>query len=122
MLEKHQRNICAGCNKPPCFVMCHCFYNTFIGTLRLSRVARAYTMSNHRFSQSNVLCFLVIAGLLLLQTPIVAQDDTSAALQGIQPIMHFSHLTSDDGLAQNSIETILQDKQGFIWIGTSSGL
>src|SRR5687767_2746241 len=36
--------------------------------------------------------------------------------------LHFTHLTSEDGLAQNSVEAILQDRQGFMWIGTSAGL
>src|SRR5262249_40217723 len=30
--------------------------------------------------------------------------------------------TSDDGLVQNSIEAILQDRHGFMWFGTSAGL
>ena len=41
---------------------------------------------------------------------------------GLTPTLHFTHLTADDGLVQNSIEAILQDRQGFIWIGTLAGL
>jgi signal transduction histidine kinase/ligand-binding sensor domain-containing protein/DNA-binding NarL/FixJ family response regulator len=37
-------------------------------------------------------------------------------------VAHFAHLTSDNGLAQNTIETILQDSRGFMWIGTADGL
>ncbi|MCP4344162.1 MAG: hypothetical protein GY795_01375 [Desulfobacterales bacterium] len=29
---------------------------------------------------------------------------------------------ADDGLAQNNAEAILQDRQGFMWIGTKGGL
>jgi signal transduction histidine kinase/streptogramin lyase/DNA-binding NarL/FixJ family response regulator len=36
--------------------------------------------------------------------------------------LHFTHLTSDEGLAQNSVEEILQDSRGFMWIGTVGGL
>ena len=79
-------------------------------------------MSNTRIFRSLISCSLLLVGLMLIQTPAVAQDDKPVTVQGIQPLMHFLHLTSDDGLAQNSVETILQDKQGFIWIGTSSGL
>ncbi len=39
-----------------------------------------------------------------------------------EPDLRFAHLTADDGLAQNSIEAILQDSRGFIWIGTQDGL
>ena len=34
----------------------------------------------------------------------------------------FKHLTIDDGLSQNSINCIYQDKNGFMWIGTQDGL
>jgi len=36
--------------------------------------------------------------------------------------MRFIHLTADDGLAQNSVQAILQDRHGFLWIGTQNGL
>ena len=36
--------------------------------------------------------------------------------------MHFSHLGADDGLAQGSINAILQDSQGFIWFANQAGL
>lgn len=34
----------------------------------------------------------------------------------------FRHLTTKDGLATNTVWTILQDRTGFIWIGTNDGL
>ena len=34
----------------------------------------------------------------------------------------FSHLTTEDGLSTNAITNIIQDKYGFIWIGTYYGL
>ncbi len=36
--------------------------------------------------------------------------------------MRFEHITTDDGLPNNTIRTILQDRQGFMWIGTWNGL
>ena len=36
--------------------------------------------------------------------------------------LHFEHLTTDNGLSKSSITTILQDSQGFIWVGTFNGL
>ncbi|HNC43671.1 MAG TPA: two-component regulator propeller domain-containing protein, partial [Acidobacteriota bacterium] len=34
----------------------------------------------------------------------------------------FDHLTQEDGLSNNAIRTIFQDRKGFIWIGTEDGL
>lgn len=39
-----------------------------------------------------------------------------------QPPSDFSNFTIKDGLANNYVRCIFQDKQGFLWIGTSSGL
>jgi ligand-binding sensor domain-containing protein/serine phosphatase RsbU (regulator of sigma subunit) len=36
--------------------------------------------------------------------------------------LRFKHITSEEGLSTNLIKTIIQDKQGFIWIGTQDGL
>ncbi|MBN2347256.1 MAG: PAS domain S-box protein [Bacteroidales bacterium] len=35
---------------------------------------------------------------------------------------YYEHLSVEDGLSQNSVNTILQDKAGFIWLGTNNGL
>jgi ligand-binding sensor domain-containing protein/signal transduction histidine kinase len=39
-----------------------------------------------------------------------------------QQQVKFTHYTSEDGLSTNTINWVLQDKQGFIWIGTADGL
>ncbi|HEV2228937.1 MAG TPA: two-component regulator propeller domain-containing protein [Steroidobacteraceae bacterium] len=36
--------------------------------------------------------------------------------------MYFEHLTTRDGLSQSTVEGILQDSQGYIWLATESGL
>jgi signal transduction histidine kinase/ligand-binding sensor domain-containing protein/DNA-binding response OmpR family regulator len=36
--------------------------------------------------------------------------------------MHFRHLSAENGLSHNSVNCILQDKIGFMWIGTRGGL
>ena len=42
------------------------------------------------------------------------------------PHMHrsyrFMHLTIDDGLSQTAVQTVLQDREGFLWFGTTDGL
>src|SRR5262245_52495308 len=36
--------------------------------------------------------------------------------------IHVDHFTADDGLAQHLVTRVLQDRAGFIWIGTKRGL
>lgn len=43
-------------------------------------------------------------------------------LYGQQPAIRFRHITYKDGLVQSPIATVLQDKSGYIWIGSWSGL
>lgn len=35
---------------------------------------------------------------------------------------NFKHITIDDGLSQGSVSTIIQDSNGYMWIGTGDGL
>ncbi len=39
-----------------------------------------------------------------------------------QKDVKFTHLTTDDGLSQNTVLTVLRDKHGFMWFGTEEGL
>jgi ligand-binding sensor domain-containing protein len=36
--------------------------------------------------------------------------------------IRFKHISPDQGLSQSSINALLEDKQGFMWIGTQDGL
>ncbi|MFV0522573.1 MAG: two-component regulator propeller domain-containing protein [Mangrovibacterium sp.] len=36
--------------------------------------------------------------------------------------LHFSQISAKDGLSQNTVRSILEDKKGFIWAGTLDGL
>lgn len=38
------------------------------------------------------------------------------------PAIFFDHITTKDGLSNNSVNAILKDRQGFLWIGTADGL
>ena len=39
-----------------------------------------------------------------------------------EPSYIFHHLRTDDGLSNSNVQSILKDSQGFLWIGTESGL
>jgi signal transduction histidine kinase/ligand-binding sensor domain-containing protein len=44
------------------------------------------------------------------------------AISAQESKIHFSHLTPENGLSQGHILSLLQDKEGYIWIGTYYGL
>lgn len=46
----------------------------------------------------------------------------SVSFSGAQSHFSFSHYTSDNGLSQNSITTIMKDRKGYLWFGTRDGL
>src|SRR6187549_2543400 len=39
-----------------------------------------------------------------------------------KPYLYFNRLTTQNGLSHNKVNCIIQDKRGFIWIGTDDGL
>src|SRR5277367_3950661 len=45
----------------------------------------------------------------------------AAPAPAIRP-MYFEHLTTRDGLSQSTVNSILQDSQGYLWLATESGL
>jgi signal transduction histidine kinase/ligand-binding sensor domain-containing protein/CheY-like chemotaxis protein len=50
-----------------------------------------------------------------------------ASASGAPPVpavrpMYFEHLTMRDGLSQSTVMSILQDKEGYLWLATESGL
>ena len=38
------------------------------------------------------------------------------------PTRVFEHFSLEDGLSQNAVLDLLQDRQGFLWVGTQDGL
>ena len=39
-----------------------------------------------------------------------------------QTTVRFDHLTVEDGLSDEGVNALVQDAQGFLWIGTDDGL
>ena len=67
--------------------------------------------------------FFLISGILCFISPATAQQPESEPLPrpDDEPI-HFEHLTNNDGLSQMSIYSMVQDRKGFVWVGTQNGL
>ena len=66
--------------------------------------------------------FWLIAFLLANGSFVQAQDNKTIAANKLTPDLLFSHYTSRDGLPDNRIRTVFQDKKGFLWIGTMNGI
>jgi signal transduction histidine kinase/ligand-binding sensor domain-containing protein/CheY-like chemotaxis protein len=47
--------------------------------------------------------------------------EAAAPVPAVRPL-YFEHLTMRDGLSQSTVEGILQDSQGYLWLATESGL
>jgi signal transduction histidine kinase/ligand-binding sensor domain-containing protein/DNA-binding response OmpR family regulator len=60
------------------------------------------------------LLYVFIPGALFLFLPLRALSQA--------PRLKFKHITIEQGLSNSTIETIFQDKKGFIWFGTRDGL
>ena len=61
----------------------------------------------------------------LAQAVVPSGQRTIQRAEGGHPLprdLKFSHLTTKDGLAQDHVVAILQDRQGFMWFATGEGL
>lgn len=85
--------------------------------LSVARIRRYYIMS---LCKKN-LNFLVIGKLILLfilSSTICFYPENFLHAQ----ILPFRHYTTADGLPQSQITSILQDQQGYLWLGTRGGI
>lgn len=62
------------------------------------------------------LLFVITLSFLTLSTAF------GRTLPDLQWSIRFSHLSNIQGLSQSTVNAIVQDQQGYIWIGTSAGL
>lgn len=60
---------------------------------------------------TGIVRFLLLLGICFIVIPAQAQLD-----------FRFQHITTSDGLPENTGEALLQDRDGYIWIGTQNGL
>ncbi len=69
---------------------------------------------------SLVIIFLCTAGPALAAPARIAARASHTLAPFPRP--SFDHLTIEDGLSQNAVLAILQDRQGYLWLGTQDGL
>ena len=62
-----------------------------------------------------------VLGILAACMAVAAAARAAAPVPAVQP-MYFEHLTMRDGLSQSTVNSILQDSQGYLWLATESGL
>lgn len=77
-----------------------------------------------RVLQRAVFCVVItnLPGLTHASDP---RSDLAAALQtpgALQSRVRFDRVTTADGLSNDSVFSILQDRNGFLWLGTQAGL
>ncbi|MHC4486859.1 MAG: two-component regulator propeller domain-containing protein, partial [Planctomycetota bacterium] len=72
----------------------------------------------HLLIKRSLLIMLALGLVAVLQARRQAHTGDAGAL----PDYHVERLTSDDGLSSNSVISIAQDAQGFMWFGTRGGL
>ncbi|MGF6274125.1 signal transduction histidine kinase/ligand-binding sensor domain-containing protein/CheY-like chemotaxis protein [Massilia sp. UYP11] len=65
-------------------------------------------------------CLPVLLSLVLLSFLLAASAPLRAAAP--EPTLRFEHLSVQQGLGQESVLSIIQDRDGFMWFGTQSGL
>ncbi len=70
------------------------------------------------------LCAVLIGlvAVLLASGPCAAHDSDTSLLAVAPRNIQFTHLSQADGLSQNAVTAIAQDRTGYIWIGTQEGL
>jgi ligand-binding sensor domain-containing protein len=67
-------------------------------------------------------CLLSIAGIKFYTFFLLVQLLLSSNTLSGQASLRFNHLTFDQGLSSSSVNCILKDHNGFLWIGTKAGL
>ncbi|MFP4345496.1 MAG: two-component regulator propeller domain-containing protein [Anaerolineales bacterium] len=72
-------------------------------------------------STRQIMLLIVLMALTWTTTPILAHEEEPPP-QILSPTVRFAHLSTEDGLSHNRVTAILQDSEGFVWIGTEGGL
>ncbi len=75
-----------------------------------------------KFCASVALMLWIISATIKAQAQAEKSTPKANLSSGEAPTLRFEQLSIEDGLAQSSGNTIMQDKKGYIWIATQGGL
>src|SRR6202023_3086097 len=75
--------------------------------------------ARRRAMRRGILLGALVAGVALLACGAPAR--AAVPVPAVRPL-YFEHLTMRDGLSQSTVMSILQDRQGYLWLGTESRL
>jgi PAS domain S-box-containing protein len=64
----------------------------------------------------------IFCASMLFGSILSAHGQEAAEPELATPYTRFTRLTVEDGLSQGEVTTVLQDRRGFVWIGTRGGL
>ncbi len=96
----------------------------FFTDLRHRHKRRAHAMNVKTLSVSSLVVSIIVL-FILGSAPIRAGaqsgDDPPPPQARSGPELKFEHLTLEDGLSHNEVQTIVQDHQGLMWFGTFGG-
>ena len=83
-----------------------------------------YHIRRARAALKIIMLLSLLLPVFLSQPPATAQaaERIGMPAPAHAPKYLFTHLTTSDGLPQNHVSAILQDRQGFMWFGTEEGL
>ncbi len=59
---------------------------------------------------------------LLIPSLLASLEVAPVPLRAQTPAVRFEHLSVDDGLSHSAVTAIVQDRRGFLWLGTNNGL
>src|ERR1700690_3177327 len=65
--------------------------------------------------------YILVASMACIAWATSTVARAAAPVPAVRP-MYFEHLTTRDGLSQSTVNAILQDSQGYVWLATESGL
>jgi ligand-binding sensor domain-containing protein len=74
-----------------------------------------HALNDRMKSVKNILAIFVLVIFSFFIAPVVIADE-------ITNILSFDYFSQMDGLPNNQVQCIFQDKKGWIWIGTNQGL
>ena len=92
--------------------------DVLLNSQKLKTLRKPCGEAEQRFAHKLIRCSRPFVPILFLLAVWLVPSSASAETTPIR----FEHLSLDEGLSQGTVTAILQDRDGFMWFGTQSGL